>query len=157
MKRALPFLLAVAFVSAVTFAQVRTQRGIEMGSRATPTYVNGPLYISNTPSGVYDGGAAIVNHSHGILQYNFGALQGWVISAHATTCADSSSVTMVGGAAVGDACFVGASGTDLNAFAHATARVTAADTAVVTVCADGYTDGGSLNLADQVWSVHCFR
>ncbi len=157
MKRALPFLLAVAFASALAFAQVKNETGFNVGSKNTPVRLNGIVYINSTQPGVYDGGAGLVNHSHGLLTYNFGALSGWIISAHATTCADSSSVTMVGGAAVGDACFVGGSGTDLNAFVHVTARVTAADTAVVTACADGYTDGGSLNLADQTWSVHCFR
>ncbi len=156
MKRALPILLAVAFVSAVTFAQVKTSRGWEVGSKSTALYLNGPVYLPVAPAvGVFDAGNGIVATGVGHLDYDFPTLGG-ASAALDTVCAESGAMTVTG-VRFGDTLLLGVDQALVNAFGTVTAFVSAADAVKVRACASGITDGGSFNQPDSGYTVRFLR
>ncbi len=156
MKRALPILLAVAFLSAIAFAQVKTARGWEVGSKNTALYLNGPVYLPGTqPTGVYDGGNGIVASGVGHLDYDFPTLGG-ASAALDTVCAVSSAMTVTG-VRFGDQLMLGIDQVTVNAFGTITAYVSASDAVTIRACAQGITDGGSFNQPDSGYTVRYFR
>lgn len=91
--------------------------------------------------------------TYGTLDYDFPALGG-TGAALDTLTAVSSSVTVTG-ARFGDACWVGIDQAPVSSFITFTARVTAANTAVIQASAPGITDAGTVNQADSGYTVYC--
>lgn len=150
------FLVAATYpVENIIVGQVQCGSGRCIGDGTTELRLKSPTIIDARGSAVADGGNMLVYTCHGAyLGYDMPALKGPLVALN-TSNADTPSITCKG-ALFGDTCSVGLDQVPVNGSTIFNAKVTAADTVVVTESCFT-TDAGTCDQPDASYSVRCIR
>lgn len=147
------YIIGVLLFAGITYAAI--ERVDKWGS-AYPIWFNKGLYVGpDSPNPTNDRDNKVTRLLSDSLIYDFPALSGSAgAGVQTTVCAYSNPLTITG-VRFGDGCSVGVNTGQPSEFGLISPVVTAASTVKIQACALGYTDGGTFDMPDASYTVHC--